>query len=228
MYGLTIFGDSVMKGVVLEEGKYNSSSGARELLEQKYAIDADNCCKFGATIEKGLAFAEKRMERGGLKPYTMIEFGGNDSDYDWAAIAAQPESEHFCKCVPEVFESCYRRLISEVRQAGSVPLVATLPPISAEKYFAWFCREGLDGDAILRWLGDKNAIYRWQERFSRMAEHIAAEEGCKVIDLRGAFLSCPQALNTLLCDDGIHPNRAGQELIYRTIAARLAELEKRG
>ena len=103
MSEITIFGDSVMQGVVLEDGKYTARAGERQSLEESCGIAADNCAKFGATVEKGLSFAEKRIRRGPLMPYTLIEFGGNDSDFLWAEIAREPEAEHQCKTPPERF-----------------------------------------------------------------------------------------------------------------------------
>ena len=45
-------------------------------------------------------------------------------------------------------------------------------------------------------------------------ERLAREENVPLVDLRGAFLD-HWHLDTLLCEDGTHPNSAGQALIGR-------------
>ena len=107
--------------------------------------------------------------------------------------------------------------MSLVRQGGKSPVVVTLPPIHSERYLSFICREGLSRERILRWLGDVEAISRWQEKYSEMARQIASEEGTGLIDLRSAFLEDRRPLEALLCADGIHPSREGQELIFRVM-----------
>ena len=53
-------------------------------------------------------------------------------------------------------------------------------------------------------------------------ERLAREENVPLVDLRGAFLD-HWHLDTLLCEDGTHPNSAGQALIgqaFRDFAER--------
>jgi lysophospholipase L1-like esterase len=100
-------------------------------------------------------------------------------------------------------------------------VLLTLPPIDSRRYLRFICRDGLSRENILRWLGDVDAIYRWQEKYSAMVGAIAAEEGLRVIDLRGCFLRDGHSPEELLCEDGIHPSRLGQSLIFRTLSAAL-------
>lgn len=65
----------------------------------------------------------------------LLEYGGNDSDYDWPQIAAAPKEEHFPKTMLSVFERAYGELISLGRSLGMQPVIMTLPPIDAQKYF---------------------------------------------------------------------------------------------
>ena len=66
------------------------------------------------------------------------------------------------------------------------------------------------------------AISRWQEKYSRMTEEIAGDAGVPVIDVRRFFPAAGPALRELLCADGIHPSRDGQERLYRAFCAALA------
>ena len=112
--------------------------------------------------------------------------------------------------------------MSLIRGSGRSPVILTLPPIHSLRYLSFICRGGLSRENILRWLGDVDAIYRWQAMYSQMAEQIAREEGAELIDLRGAFLRDGRSPEELLCLDGIHPSRAGQALLHDTLCAALA------
>ena len=85
-------------------------------------------------------------------------------------------------------------------------------------------RGGLDKAAILRWLGDLEAISRWQESYSRIAEELAKDRGCLILDLRSAFPASGDELDACLCSDGIHPDLAGQQLIYKRASESIKKL----
>ncbi|MBD9097498.1 MAG: SGNH/GDSL hydrolase family protein [Ruminococcaceae bacterium] len=221
---ISVFGDSILKGVILENGKYIMDSDTKRRLTDDCGLDLDTHCKFGATVNVGSRLLDREFRRGEPGKYTVLEFGGNDSDYDWAKIAAEPDKVHLSNTPPEAFEKTYADMILTVRESGSIPVVATLPPISAARYFRWICRDGLDPKAILHWLGDIDIIFRKQELYSRMAEALAEKFKCAVLDLRAAFPTEKNALEAVLCDDGIHPNRLGQELIYRRCLSQLAHV----
>lgn len=211
---LSIFGDSIMAGVVQEEGRYSRCRDQFQRLEQEIGARLDNHSSFGSTVVKGYARLEKFLEQGQLGDYTLIEFGGNDCAYDWAEVAEQPDGEHLSVVPPEIFEKQYEQMLLAVESAGSRPVAATLPPISSRRYLAHVCRDGLDSAAILHWLGDLEAISRWQESYSAMVKRAAQKLSCQVLDLRAVFPASGPALEQYLCQDGIHPNRLGQKLMY--------------
>ena len=158
---------------------------------------------------------------------TVLEFGGNDCDFDWAAISETPQGRHRCHTPPETFVSEYREAVRLLRDGGRTPLMMSLPPILSERYLDFICRTGLSRQNILDWLGDPEAISRWQETYSNLIEQIAREELVRMIDLRRAFLESEQPLEDLICADGIHPSVKGQELIYRTVTTQADGLAKR-
>jgi len=103
-------------------------------------------------------------------------------------------------------------MIAEFRLKGFAPLLLSLPPLDADRYFAWFTRAGLDKASILSWLGDVQHIFRWHEAYDREVRAVAVDEHCALVDIRSAFLAKPD-YRTLICQDGIHPNREGHRLI---------------
>lgn len=221
---LSIFGDSIMAGVVQENGRYSRCKDQFIRLEEETGVKLDNHSSFGSTVVKGFGRLEKFLAQGRLGDYTLIEFGGNDCAYDWAEVAADPEGEHLSVVPPEEFEQEYAKMIRTVAEAGSLPVAATLPPISSRRYLAHVCRDGLDSRAILHWLGDLEAIHRWQEGYSAMVRRVAQSLGCRILDLRSVFPDSPEEQEEYLCPDGIHPNRLGQRLMYeKAVLPMLAE-----
>ena len=114
-------------------------------------------------------------------------------------------------------ESCI--IIGLVKRFGGKPVVLNLPPIDSGRYFRWISRN-LSPSRILRFLKEVGFIGRWQEMFNIAAVQVASAAGVPVIDIRSAFLAQPD-FRSYLCADGIHPNEAGQKLIYGAIRRQL-------
>jgi len=211
-----VFGDSILKGVQLddENKRYHVDNNIDvSMLEKKFLLNINNFSKFGCTISKAFLMIEKRFNSGELKcDAIVLNLGGNDCDFDWKAVSERPDDEHEPNTPLDVFSDTYKKIIEYLKEKGIRPIITTLPPLDSQKFFNWFCG-GLDKKAnVLKWLGGVEAIYRWQENYSRTIERIAEETGTLLVDLRGAFLK-HRKLEKLLCEDGTHPNTAGQRVI---------------
>jgi len=217
---IMIFGDSIMKGVVLSESdrRYRIGSGLGiDALAQRFGLNIANHSRFGCTLEKGLGVLQRTVERNPDCGAVIMEYGGNDCDFDWAQVAAEPEKEHFPNTSLDRFTELYAGAIEYLRGRGIVPVLTTLPPLCAERYFNWICRSGLDRGSILGWLGDIDVIYRYQKNYSKAVEQLADRFDTALIDLRSAFLAEKQ-LEDFYCADGIHPNENGQHLIQNAFS----------
>lgn len=211
MEQLEIFGDSVMRGVI-------NNNGHLELRKDTLAgrIDSDqyevrNSAQIGATIIKGLKKVNLRLKNIGPGTTAILGFGGNDCDFDWTAISADPEGTHFPKVTMTEFISKYTEMIRTLKAAGAAVAVCNLLPIDARKYFQWISRLG-SSEVILSWLGDTSMLYRWHEAYNRAVETVAHAEGCVLVNLRESFL-LRHDFNELLCCDGIHPTELGHRII---------------
>ena len=155
-----------------------------------------------------------------VRDVVTAALGGNDCDFDWKAISEAPEEEHLPHTPADRYERNMRQMIDRARQAGMEPVLVNLPPIHADRYFRFLSKGGLSQGNILRWLGETFQIYRYQERYSMLVSRIAQECGCRLLDIRSAFLNLWNAA-PFLCNDGIHPTAAGQELMGRAILAEI-------
>ena len=218
---ISVFGDSILKGVRMLSGttRYGTTDdiGLESICRQHDWV-LDNRSRFGCTITKGEALLNRQLNKGDAPAAVLLEYGGNDADFRWSEVAARPYDEHLPNTPLPEFLAALKRMVDTLRAHGVRPVLSTLPPISSERYLDWITRDGLSKENILTWLGDANAIYRYQENYSRAIERFAVEQGCMLVDLRSAFLQ-QRVLLPYLCADGIHPSDRGQRLIHDTLAA---------
>ncbi len=224
---LHVYGDSVLKGIVMdrESGQYAAlKEDDFAPLAAAYGIQVTNKAKFGYTVTRGWAFLSRALEKASaasvpLCDRMILEFGGNDCNFDWKAVSDHPEEAHQPMTPRGEFAETLKEMIAALRENGVTPILVSLPPIHAKRYFDRICAStpGVDPDTILAWLGgDTEMIYRYQELYSQTVTRVAYETGCSCIDLRSAFLD-KHNYSALLCDDGIHPNEAGHRLIAETL-----------
>ncbi len=207
-----------MKGVIFDgiRGRYIFLKNSfANIFGLNTGIRVDNYAKFGCTISVGNKLIDKHTSELSQYEYTALEFGGNDCDFDWAAVSERPDDLHLPKTPIAEFEELYSEVIDKVAANGSKPVLFTLPPLNAQRYFSWISK-GLNAENILHWLGDVEHIYRWHEMYNLVVVKLASIKNIAMIDIRKAFLESRNYLN-LYCEDGIHPNEKGHALISNVI-----------
>ena len=212
---ITVYGDSILKGVRYESGQFLVVPFWESRLSEKLGVKILNRSHFGFTIRNTLRSIRRCMEKPMHEPeLTILEMGGNDCDYDWKSISERPDDRHLCNTPPEEFVSAYRESLALLRTAGRAPVMLTLPPVHSQRYLDYICRDGLSRENILRWLGSVDTIAGWQQTYSDLVKQLAREEQVPLIDVRSAFFNSELPLESLVSADGIHPSVTGQELIY--------------
>ncbi len=228
-YRVSVYGDSISKGVTwdAEAGKYRVlPDNYAALVGQRLKGSLTNRARFGMTLERAMGRSVNELDK--LKhserpDMVLIEYGGNDCDFDWEAIARDPEARHDPKTDISRFRDLLRSLTVAFSSIGILPVMMTLPPLDADRYFDWVSRNDPESGArILSWLGTTSKIYWWQERYNAAVLEIAAEQGTHVIDVRTAFLREPD-YREYLCKDGIHPNARGHALMADSVSAWLSK-----
>ena len=218
MRNVYIYGDSLLKATVPdEELKYHFHLPEIMARYPSDRVQVTNRAKMGATVSKGLSLVEHDAQRGLDADYALICYGGNDSDYDWAAIDADPGADHRPNTELPVFADTLHETLDALRQGGVQPVMMTLPPSDGERYLSFLCRDNLRRDRILSWLGEPQMIYRHQELYADTAAEIALRENIPLIPVRQTFL-CNHRLSQLIAADGIHLTMPGYERLFDTLA----------
>lgn len=215
---INIYGDSLMKGTVIDENyRYHTvmADNIREFSEL-FGARVENKARFGITVAKGKHILEQDLERGESPDYALIEFGGNDCNFKWNEVSERPEAEHEPLTLLPRFRETIGGMIAALKGAAITPILMTLPPIDAEKYLRFIGRGGNDSGRILRWLGDTQMIYRFHELYSHTVAELAHRGNILLIDARKYFLErC--SYHRLIGLDGIHLNQEGYKLLYEAI-----------
>ena len=213
-----IYGDSLLKATVPDE-EMHYHFHLPEVMAQYPSdrLEVVNRAKMGATVTKGLSLVEHDVQRGMDARWALVAYGGNDSDFDWAAIDADPEADHRPNTELPVFADTLHETLDALRQGGVQPVMMTLPPIDGERYLDFLCRDNLRRDRILDWLGEPQMIYRHQELYADTAAEIALRENIPLIPVRQTFL-CNHRLSQLIAADGIHLTMPGYERLFDTLA----------
>lgn len=214
MMNIGIYGDSILKGIQINpvnKRYYVNNNIDVEVLSEKYSIQIKNYSSFGCTVTKGMYMLKKGLEKNIGCDAIVMDYGGNDCDYNWKIISENPEGNYSPNTPMELFVETYYDIIDTLKKKGILPILTTLPPLEPQCFFNWFCRD-LNKKNILMWLGEIKNIYYHQENYSKIIEKIALDTKVPLVDLRGEFLNSG-SINALLCEDGTHPNTLGQKVI---------------
>ena len=214
---VTIYGDSLLKFVLWENGRYVINKEPLERFSREFQLQIINRSYFGSCVDKGYLRICQDLKAGKSSDYAVLEYGGNDCSFDWKAIAEKPEEPHESAINLTEYLQYFHLSIQALREAGVKPILTNLLPFDPESYLLWVTR-ALDRDIVLHWLGETNRVYRKNELYSRALENLAREEEVPLVDLRSAFLDQPKLMD-YYCEDGVHPNRAGHALIFNAFEA---------
>lgn len=221
MKRLLIFGDSIMRGVY-----YSSEAGRHKLYSDRFkklaglGWEVKNCSVMGATVGTGRDLIARKLTDPASDTTVIFEYGGNDCDFRWSDISADPHGEFTPNTPSDKFEATYGECIDYAKSMGAAVRLCNLVPLDADRYIRWISRS-LNPENILSWLGDTSMLYRWHEYYNRTAEKIAAKYACPLIDIRSPFL-LSHSYSKLLSDDGIHPTVEGHRVIDDLVTEAIA------
>lgn len=227
-----LFGDSIAKGIVFDDfsGRYTTSkNNFATLAADSLGVILSNKAKFGCTIKRGQEVISRIIQ---TKPndtpfdFALLEFGGNDCDFNWKEISVNPTVEHLPKTPILEFITIYEQIVQDLKMHKIVPIIMTLPPLVADSYYQWISKDILQKENILSWLGGNvESIYYWHERYNSAVWEVASNMNCLVIDIHKVFLE-QKNYRRYFCTDGIHLNQEGHDLVYHVLLRSAVEFQR--
>jgi lysophospholipase L1-like esterase len=211
---ISVLGDSVLKGIILNQrGRYEilPSNCAAEM-NKKSNIIINNKSRFGCTITKGWQMLQKTLDSGITYDYIVLEFGGNDCDFKWNEVSDNPSIEHKPRTSLTEFIATYRLMIETLLKHKIKPVLVSLPPVNGQRYLDYLVSQGLNRENLLYFLHEPETIYRYHEAYSLSVTRLAGEYNCAYAPVREEFLAKWNQPD-FLCADGIHPNESGHRLM---------------
>ena len=223
------FGDSIMKGIVVRQNENNRfkyslvDTTITDRLSEELSMNVKNFGKIGCTVQNGEKVLDKHIDELEAGDIVILEYGGCDSNYHWDDIAESPQSEHQPVTPLAEFGEAYRNIIKKIMYSGAVPVVLSLPPIDADRYFNYISSTMTEDEKqnIRSWLnGSINNINYGHELYNLETIKIAHQMLVPWIDITSTFLST-RNYRDYLCADGLHPNEKGQKIIADTVLKKL-------
>ena len=226
---ITIFGDSIPKGIIYENKVLKKlPENAVKLIADYYGVEVDNLASFGQTMVR---LSQKGVFEDYLKNLNkkdnniaVISIGGNDSDYNWKEVASSPHTEHLPKTPPKEFCNLLDDIISKLKKKKVQVILTNIPPIDSKRYFDNVIAKIADKNKVMEFLkGDIENIYRHQEYYNLLITKCALKNGCLLLDIRQDFLWDTNCQDEF-CEDGVHPNKSGHVRIANSIIKQINAL----
>lgn len=220
-YNITVFGDSVSKGVTTDDGLATVKTNAINCVEQHFGVTITNKSVFGMTLKK---FVDKQTFKKfvdgadkSVNNLVALAIGGNDADFDWRAVNENPTGFHLQNTPLKQFGELLTDTINLFKQNGVRVVLTTLPPINPYRYIDNRIVGLATKENVMTFLkGDVLNMYRDHEMYSDEIMRVALVTDTPLIDLRRELLPIKD-YNDYLCHDGIHPNQKGQLAIGKVI-----------
>lgn len=214
----TVFGDSIAKGIVLEDDKIQiCEQNTISYIENHYNIKIQSSARYGLSLKKlmqrnVLLSYVQSLDHSKIN-YAIFSIGGNDADFDWENVSKDPNSNHSMKTPLSTFTSLLNEAICLLQKHGVVVVLCTIMPINSTLYFENVISKIADGKKVLQFLNnDLTNIHRVQECYNTEIVKCAYRTNCILLDVRTP-MQLTKDNAKYFCKDGIHPNSEGYKYL---------------
>ena len=116
---ITVFGDSIGKGIVTDSGKIEIIKDcAVGLFEGGYGVKVDNRSAYGQSLkrlaQKGIIDRFLQTLDRSQKNAVVLELGGNDADFDWKKVGLCPSEDHSPNTGLKEFATLYAEIVNKL------------------------------------------------------------------------------------------------------------------
>lgn len=213
------FGDSLLQGVI-----HDAQHNKYKILHENFAnlsaetlnVTWKNYARHGSTVIDGEKAFLSHLSQVQKSDYILFSFGGNECNYNWDKISANPDAPHQPRLSLTAFRQKYIRLIKLAQKRGKTPILFSLPPVHSESFVQSICI-GRNRANIMKFLNqDVELTQRWHSMYNLEVFKIARDMDIPIIDITTCFLS-QLDYSAYICDDGYHPNEKGHHLIAQAL-----------
>ncbi len=177
--------------------------GYPAILAENLGVRAINAGVAGHSSAQGL----RRIEKDVLAHHpdvVVIFFGTNDARVDAPRVHATPRT----------YQANLNHMVAKIRATGAAIVICTLPPVNESTYFTRHDRADYQAAGGLANL--------WNA-YRQAALDTAKTHQLPVVDLNRELLETPEWMHK----DGIHPSPAGNAIIAKLVAKKVAPLIER-
>ncbi len=213
MKTVTLFGDSILFGIIIKNNRYtkNRTFDLRAVAKE-YDLDLLNVSRMGRNSLEGIDTVKEYLQNHSVPDYAVIEFGGNDADNEWAEIAQNP-APRAPKIPLENFLENLKEMARILESVGTKVSFMNLFPIIPDPYFDWVTPTQNAKENVLKFLGGTTkTILDVHKTYSENVEKLATTLQKPLIDIRKTILSKPD-ITPYISVDGVHPSPLGHEII---------------
>lgn len=226
---IIVIGDSILKGAVTgtDSGHLFDiiENSSLNLAQKALGFEMNNQSVFGNIITKGQRKLNKMLERGETADFCIVEFCGNDSDYDWALVSENPNEPHQMRTPFEDYLRIYDEMIKTLREHKITPVIMISPALCAERWFNHITN-GHNKENILNFLGgDIEKPSKNQKSYDDALVEYAKKNNVQTVNMRGPMLATGH-FDDLMCQDGIHPNEEGYRFMSEIWIKEIPNLKK--
>ena len=226
MKTITLFGDSILFGIIITDGKYakNKDFDLRKVAKE-YDLDLLNVSRMGRNSKEGISAIEEYLTVHPAPEYAVIEFGGNDADHEWAEIAKNP-APRTPKIPLENYIENLKEMARILENAGSKVSFMNLFPVISKPYFDWVTPTINAKENVLKFLGGTTeTILKVHTTYNESVEKLAQSLQRPLINIRKEILG-KDDITPFISIDGVHPSPLGHEIIIKEMRKFFKKIQK--
>lgn len=227
----TIFGDSIAKGIVLQDDKILlAHKNTIQYIEEYYNVKINNQSKYGLSLKRLL---EKNVIENYIsnldnskQNFVFFCLGGNDADFDWKAVGDTPDLEHTMRTPLKEFSRLLNETINKLQSHNVKVILSTIMPIHSQLYFDNVISKIANSENVKEFLqNDLTNIHRVQECYNNEIVKTALKNNCLLLDVRTPMMMTKDYIK-YFCEDGIHPNENGYKYLSQLYIKEIDDMKQ--
>ncbi len=200
--GAILFGDSVFFGIGASSKDNGCGRQLKKIVRFPIFIKSRNL----DTSKDGLNRLNNNiLELSDIKAI-VIMFGNNDCRID--------KQQNYPNVELKEYKINLAKMVEKIKSASKLPLICNLQPISSEGYFRVF-------PEARNHTGVYSMPSSWQEKYSYLCNELSVEENIPLVDIRTPL---KKDIESILAQDGLHPNDLGHCIIAKELAMALEKI----